>query len=356
MTRVTRFVSSVSELSPKTRFAGFEILQTLGSGGFGITYLARDLKTNAHYAMKEYFPTDLASRGGALSLIVPERNEKRFQQGLDAFYNEANILRGLPKIEGLISVRGLFKRNGTAYVVMEYVDGVKLTDIILGYLKNDRPFPEELVRRFVDSIGQALAVIHKAGLLHRDIKPDNILVRKRDGQPILIDFGAAKHSNTRSEIQAFTPSFAAIEQVPKRLRASDAHYKEGPWTDLFAVSMVAYVMMTGHKPVPAQLRDRSVAKGDPDPYVPVAEHCSDKYSPELCAVVNAGCALDPARRPLDARDYLAQLGIDLKPISKSVETDQRTRRLITPSLKRNAIILGLLAALVIGAVTYGLLQ
>ncbi|MEM6578296.1 MAG: serine/threonine-protein kinase [Pseudomonadota bacterium] len=349
-------MSSVPEISPRTRFAGFEILQTLGSGGFGITYLARDLKTNAHYAMKEYFPTDLASRGGALALIVPDRHQKRFQQGLDAFYNEANILRGLPKIEGLISVRGLFKRNGTAYVVMEYVEGVKLTDIILGYLKHDRPFPEDLVRRFVDSIGQALAVIHKAGLLHRDIKPDNILVRKKDGQPILIDFGAAKHSNMRSEIQAYTPSFAAIEQVPPRLRASTDHYKEGPWTDLFALSMVAYVMMTGRKPVPAELRLRTIAKGEHDPYVPVTETGGEKYSPELCSVVNQGCALDPTRRPLDAKEYLAQLGIDLKPISKTADPGAQGNRTITLHIKREVLLLGGLAVLALLAVTFGLLR
>ncbi len=346
----------MSEIAPNTRFAGFEILKTLGSGGFGITYLARDIKTNAQYAMKEYFPADIVSRSGALNLNVPQKNEKRFQQGLDAFYNEANILRGLPKIEGLIAVRGLFKRNGTAYVVMEYVEGVSLTQIIHGYLNNKRPFPEDLVRMFVDSIGQALAVIHKAGLLHRDIKPDNILVRKSDGQPVLIDFGAAKHSNARAELQAFTPSFAAIEQVPKRLRESKDHYKEGPWTDLFALSMVAYVMMSGQKAVPSEVRDRAVTKGQPDPYIPIAQKCAGKYSPELCDAIDAGCALYPFRRPVDAKDYLAQLGISLRSISKIVASGEGSTKQITPRARRNLIIFSAVGLLIVGAVTFGLLR
>ncbi len=346
----------MSEISPETRFAGFEILGTLGSGGFGITYRARDLKTRTEYAMKEYFPADLVSRGGALSLIVPERNEKRFQQGLEAFYNEANILRGLPKIEGLISVRGLFKRNGTAYVVMEYVEGVKLTDLILGYLRNDRPFPEELIRKFLNSIGQALAVIHKAGLLHRDIKPDNILVRKSDGQPILIDFGAAKHTNSRSEFQAYTPSFAAIEQVPKRLRSDNAHYKEGPWTDLFAMSMVAYVMMTGQKPAPAEVRHRMVLKGEPDPYIPVIKGSDGQYSDDLCALIDAGCALEPTERPVAAKDYLAQIGIDLRPVSKIVGTGGTKEVSFSSRAHRNLIISGGIIAFVVGAIALGLTQ
>ncbi|WP_444455392.1 serine/threonine protein kinase [Rhodobacter capsulatus] len=335
------------------RFAGFEILENLGAGGFGITYLVRDIKTNARYAMKEFFPGDLATRDG-LSVRVNAGQETRFTAGLDAFFKEADILRTLPAVRGLIAVRGLFRRNGTAYVVMEFVDGMSLSDLILGYIKNQRNFPEELIRDFLISIGQALQVIHKVGLIHRDVKPDNIIVRRRDGQPILIDFGASRHVRTASEIVAYTPSFAALEQIPRSLRRTDGHYKEGPWTDLFSLSMVAYAMMSGHKAASAETRITEIVAGRPDPYVPVAQKCGESYSKDLCDLIDFGCALEPLKRPATAREFLKRLGAgtnSLETVDPFAAPPSAGARL---ARRRNALVLAGLAVLVAITVWAGL--
>ncbi|SOC21388.1 serine/threonine protein kinase [Rhodobacter maris] len=338
-----------------TRFAGFELQRVLGAGGFGITYLVRDIKTRTSYAMKEYFPTDIAERDG-LSVRIAPVHQSRFSLGLEAFFQEAEILRSLPAIPGLIVVRGLFRRNGTAYVVMEFVDGKKLSDLLQGYLDAGRPVPEAPIRNLLVSISRALDTVHQAKLIHRDIKPDNIMVRERDGQAILIDFGAARHLRNESENAIYTPSFAALEQIPPPLRRQHGHCKEGPWTDFFALSMVAYVMMTGRKASSAEARAAALAAGEPDPYVPVARAGGGSYSAELCDLVDFGCTLEPLKRPATAREFLACIGK-----STSGATDRGAARRnglprtssIAPKA-RNAFILMGIAALLIGAIWAGL--
>ncbi len=334
------------------RFAGFEILRFLGAGGFGITYLVKDIKTEARYAMKEYFPEDIVERNG-FSLVITQGEETRFSKGLDAFFNEAETLRKLPRIRGLTAVRGLFRRNGTAYVLMEFIDGTSLSDIILGYIKNQRDFPEALVRDFLASIGQALVVVHGAGLIHRDIKPDNIIVRQKDGQPILIDFGASRSTRTRGETGAYTPSFAALEQLPSKLRRSRGHFKEGAWTDIFSLAMVGYVMMTGQKAPSAEVRVGTMSDGRPDPYVPVAQLSGGRYSAELCNLIDFSCALEPLRRPATAREFLG--GIGVKAVSQSIDTHLDLGR-SSKSLrsKRNALVIGIFGLSIIGAVLLGI--
>ncbi len=314
--------------------------------------MVKDIKTEARYAMKEYFPEDIVRRNG-FSLVISRGEEIRFTKGLDAFFNEAETLRKLPKIRGLTAVRGLFRRNGTAYVVMEFVDGTSLSDLILSYIKNQRDFPEALVREFLASIGQALVVVHGAGLIHRDIKPDNIIVRQKDGQPILIDFGASRSTRTPGESGAYTPSFAALEQLPSKVRRSHGHFKEGAWTDLFSLAMVGYVMMTGQKAPPAEARIGAVSDGRPDPYVPVAQLSGGRYSAELCNLIDFSCALEPLRRPATAREFLG--GIGVKAVSQLIDTrldlSGPSKRLRTRS---NALVIGVFGLAIVGAVLLGL--
>lgn len=342
-------------LASGLRFAGFELLRELGAGGFGITYLVRDLKTGVHYAMKEYFPEQLAQRDG-MNVKVIAGHEARFTAGLEAFFKEADVLRTLPAVQGLIAVRGLFRRNGTAYVVMEFVDGPSLTGMILSYLEKQRPFPEDLIRSFMLTIGTALSVVHKAGLIHRDIKPDNILIRKQSGQAILIDFGAARHSRDQAGFSPYTPSFAALEQLPRKLRPAEGHMKEGPWTDFFALSMVAYVMMTGHKAASTEDRIKAISAGQPDPYRPVAELAATSYSKVLCDLVDFGCALEPLKRPATAREYLSKIGglsnsIPLREPSLSGGASGTAHRGL-----RDFLILASVAALIAGAIWLGMTQ
>ena len=300
-------------LKAGTQIGGLEIRSVLGAGGFGITYDVVDLSTGVHYALKEYFPAELAKRAADNSVTVDDKNRKVFDTGLDAFYNEAQLLRTLPRTDGLMSVRGLFKRHGTACVVMELVEGKSLTELTRSYVRNNRHFPEDLIRDFLGSIGGALAQVHSTGLIHRDIKPDNIMVRRSDGQPILIDFGAARE--LRGQVQdavMYTPSYAAYEQVPKKAGGPTRKMPEGPWTDIFSLCVVLYVMMTGQKPPNAVERGAALRKGLPDPYVPVDQKSGGRYSEVLCNLVDSGCQLEPRSRPQSADRVLSLLGIKRK--------------------------------------------
>lgn len=318
-----------------TTIGGLKINRFLGAGGFGITYLATDLKTGSQYALKEYYPADLAKRGARDDVTVDRKNQKMFDTGLDAFYSEANLLRSLPRRDGLMAVRGLFKKHGTAYVVMELIDGKSLTSLIQSYQKNNRHFAEGLVREFLTSIGGALSLVHSAGLIHRDIKPDNIMVRRSDGQPILIDFGAARELSGRERNAAmFTPSFAAIEQIPKQAGGPSSPLQEGPWTDVFSVCVVAYYVMCGEKPPNARTRFEQTETGVGDPYVSIRDRTEGRYTDILCDLVDAGCRLDPESRPADAAAFFGQIApkgvlppIPLKPsdISSRRKTGQQGR-------------------------------
>lgn len=291
-----------------TTIGGLRVNRVLGAGGFGITYLATDLKSGNYYALKEYYPADLASRSPRDDVEVQRKDQKLFDTGLDAFYSEANLLRALPRRDGLMAVRGLFKKHGTAYVVMELIDGKPLTSLIKSYQRNDRFFAEGLVREFLTSVGGALSLVHSAGLIHRDIKPDNIMVRRSDGQPILIDFGAARELSGREKNAAmYTPSFAAIEQIPKQAGGPPKVLEEGPWTDVFSVCVVAYYMMCGEKPPTALTRFKQLESGLGDPYVSIRDRTEGRYTGILCDLVDAGCRLDPESRPGDAAAFFGQI-------------------------------------------------
>jgi len=295
-------------LKPGTALAGFQIQRALGAGGFGITYLAKDLKNGRPYALKEFFPIEICHRGKAEAVSVVRGKSTAFERGLDAFFEEARLLRQLPKTAGLLSVRGLFKKNGTAYVVSEFIDGGAVSDQLTRFFAQDQKIPEHLIREFLEAMTNALATVHEQGLIHRDIKPDNIMVRKSDRQPVLIDFGASKYivsDNTGHAI--YTPNFAAIEQFPPSAGGPDARLREGPWTDIYSLSLVAYVMMTARRVPRSDRRYAAIKAGQPDPYVPLVQSAQDTYSADLCEMIDLGCALMPDDRPADARSFFNML-------------------------------------------------
>ncbi|MBC7992937.1 MAG: serine/threonine protein kinase, partial [Rhizobacter sp.] len=231
-----------------TRLAEFELLCVLGTGGFGIVYLALDHALMRQVAIKEYMPTSLAVRGaGSWVALRTPQHAATFAAGLKSFVNEAQMLASFDH-PSLLKVLRFWEEHGTAYMVMQYYPGLTLKQTLSAM---EEPPTEAWLRSLAEPVLDALEVLHRAGVYHRDVSPDNILMQI-DGPPVLLDFGAARrvvgeHSQALTAI--LKPSFAPIEQY-----ADIVGMRQGPWTDLYAVAAVMYYLIRRQPPVPAAAR------------------------------------------------------------------------------------------------------
>ena len=235
-------------LLPGTRLDEFEIVRVLGAGGFGIVYLALDHVLLRHVAIKEYMPTALAGRGrGAMVSVRSTTLAQTFALGLDSFFSEARMLASFDH-PSLVKVHRFWKANGTAYMVMPYYAGQTLKEA----RREMGAAPDEAwLRAFVEPLLSALELLHGAGVYHRDIAPDNILLLP-DGRPVLLDFGSARRvigDRTQALTAILKPNFAPLEQY-----ADEAGMRQGPWTDLYALGATVHFVLTGQAPTPAVLR------------------------------------------------------------------------------------------------------
>ena len=235
-------------LLPGTRLDEFEIVRVLGAGGFGIVYLALDHVLLRHVAIKEYMPTALAGRGrGAMVSVRSATLAQTFAIGLDSFCSEARMLASFDH-PSLVKVHRFWKANGTAYMVMPYYAGQTLKEARRAM--SEAP-DEAWLRAFVEPLLSALELLHSAGVYHRDIAPDNILLLP-DGRPVLLDFGSARRvigDRTQTLTAILKPNFAPLEQY-----ADEADMRQGPWTDLYALGATVHFVLTGQAPTPAVLR------------------------------------------------------------------------------------------------------
>ncbi|MCF2682604.1 protein kinase domain-containing protein [Faecalicatena contorta] len=244
---------NVHTLPSYTILAGKYLLgRVLGEGGFGITYIAWDLNRECRVAVKEYFPSGLATRdtrlgdGEALT-IMPGEKAAYYRNGLKNFAEEGKNLARFQHLPGIVSVRDFFQDNGTAYIVMDYVEGKNLKQYLREhYEKNGEhaPMEENQILEMMQPLLQALSEIHKAGIIHRDISPENIICGE-DGKITLIDFGAARAA-TGTETKSLTimlkHGYAPEEQYRTR-------GKQGPWTDIYAICATMYQMASGYLPI-----------------------------------------------------------------------------------------------------------
>ncbi|HZP75580.1 MAG TPA: serine/threonine-protein kinase [Pseudolabrys sp.] len=268
-------------LPPGSRLQEFEIESVLGHGGFGITYLAKDTLLDQAVAIKEYFPNELAVRVSDATVSAKSRaDEDDFSSGLQSFLEEARTLARF-RANSIVTVRRFFKANGTGYIVQDYVQGQTLTRRI-----NAAPLLEPELRQILLGLLDGLEVVHDRATLHRDIKPDNIILRD-DGTPVLIDFGAARsylgrHSRSITAIAAggYTP--------PEQWGAGGQH---GPWSDIYALGAVAYRCVTGTSPPVSLQRLRN------DPMSPASVAAAGKYSPQLLALIDSMLQVDESKRP-----------------------------------------------------------
>ncbi len=235
---------SPHHLQPRSILGGKCLIgRVLGEGGFGITYMGWDLNLDLKLAIKEYYPTGFVTRTNTTTnTVTPYRGEKAefFTAGRSRFINEAKTLAKFYTLPGIVSVRDFFLENGTAYIVMEFVEGETLKQRLArvgGKMEATEVF--DLVRPLLRS----LAEMHATGLIHRDISPDNIMITP-EGNVKLIDFGAARDyldSGNRSLSVMLKPGYAPEEQY-------FARGQQGPWTDIYALCATLYRAITGQTP------------------------------------------------------------------------------------------------------------
>ena len=243
----------------------YTIEAVLGHGGFGIVYRARHNELGNRVAIKEYLPAELALREGASVHPRSEACRAGYEEGLRRFRDEARALIEFQAHPSIVSCRDFFRENGTAYLVMEYEDGLPLSELLRRREASGRPFDEADLLAVMVPLLEGLRRVHETEMLHRDIKPSNILVRRSDERPVLIDFGAAKQgvAEHSKSLAPYTEGYAAWEQVGEG--------KLGPWTDLYAVGAVMWRVVAGGNPpwepphpVKVEKRANAVMRGDAD--------------------------------------------------------------------------------------------
>lgn len=246
-------------LKPGTVLAGkFIVGYHLGSGGFGNTYIGWDQILQRKVAIKEFYPEQYCGRGqdGLTVVVTDERLISRYQRGLQQFLVEARNVAALHDVQGVVEISNFFEENGTGYIIMEYLEGMDVKTILQ---KSGNKKDYEWSRRVILTVLYTLKEVHKRGVLHRDIAPDNIFVTK-EGIVKLIDFGAAKNVTVMDSSKDvwLKSGYAPIEQYRNT-------FEQGPYTDLYAVAALFYRMLTGQKPVPA------IDRLEKDPLVPLSD-------------------------------------------------------------------------------------
>lgn len=223
----------------------YRIDRYLSSGGFGNTYIITNLQFDEQFAMKEFFMKGVNERDNDNTTVSVSNkdNHQQFEQQREKFKKEARRLRKLNNPH-IVHVHDLFDENGTTYYVMDLIDGLSISSLIK---QQKKPLPESKALDIVHQVLDALAVVHKEGIWHLDLKPGNIMLDKSD-TAILIDFGASKQisasegNTSTSSALCYTPGYAPSEQIDQNME------RIGPWTDFYALGATLYNMVTCNQP------------------------------------------------------------------------------------------------------------
>lgn len=295
----SRAAAARNALPAGTRLDEFELLQVIGEGGFGIVYLAQDHALQRRVAVKEYLPASLAGRAGGLQVeVLATRQRAVFDAGLDSFVNEARLLARFDH-PALVKVHRFWQAHGTAYMVMPYYEGETLQQALS---RRSDPPDERWLMALLAPLTEALAVIHGAQWLHRDLAPDNILLLADSGRPLLLDFGAARQvigDATQALTAILKPGYAPVEQY-----ADTPALRQGPWTDVYALCAVVYAAITGRKPTPA------VARSVHDELPLLQRSQAGRYSPRFLQAIDAGLRVRPDERTASIAALRQALGLD----------------------------------------------
>lgn len=283
-------VTNTHALPIGTGLGEYTIEAVLGAGGFGITYRALDTRLDTPVALKEYFPASLAYRvDGTTVASRPDGTVGGYDWGMEKFLHEATALARLQH-SNIVGVRRLFRANATAYMVLDYIEGPSLKD----WRKTLRRKPQQAeLDQLLIPLLNALELVHRKGLLHRDIAPKNVMISP-PFTPILIDFGAARQlvaSHSQTFAALLTPGYAPFEQYVASNRG------QGAWTDIYALSASLYELIAGRLPPEAPER---VAE---DMCTPAAEIGLGHYRREFLTAIDWGLKPMPKDRPQSITDW-----------------------------------------------------
>lgn len=276
--------------------------ELLGAGGFGLTYLAYDRSRAETVAIKEFFPGKICRRSQDY-LVIPTRSEDVYNKSVQMFYEEAKTLFKLNGCPSVVNVKGFFRANNTAYLVMEYVEGQSLKEFCRNNMGH---VPVTQAKHITVQAALALSEVHDMGIIHSDISPSNILIAP-DGDIKLIDFGASRSFISKEEVAfqiQLKPSYAPPEQY------GDNKGEIGPWTDIYALACTFIKMVSGESVPSAPERQKGAELPD------LTEWLVDDREKILLAL-NHALELDYQKRYADINRFISDF-------SDYVENDTRT--------------------------------
>jgi serine/threonine protein kinase len=309
--------SQQRELLPGDLVGAFRIERTLGVGGFGITYLALDTGLNVQVAIKEYFPQNAWRDTGSRAVhCYTGGAEQTFQVGLQRFHKEGQTLAQF-KHPNIVRVRQMLPANNTAYLVMDYEQGEELE----AYLRRiGRPLSYQELENIFAPLLDGLRAVHDRGLLHLDIKPENIFLRA-DSTPVLIDFGGARHQLGQAS-RAVSFLVASDGYAPNEQYTGT---QLQPTTDVYAVGATIYRCITGQVPADAPKRGVAMIDGNTDPLPPVRQCVSHGAYPEhFLQTLDDALNMRVSNRPQSVRELQQRL-------FHSIQTHPHPQPLYTPS-------------------------
>ena len=285
-------------LPPGYQLGRYRLLEVLGVGGFGVTYLGEHVGLHHRVAVKEYLPNEFAVREGATVHPKSPADREDFEWGLARFVDEARTLTRF-RHPNLVRVSDYFEANNTAYIVMDYEDGEPLDAL----LERHGTLTEAQLRRVVLPVADGLRQVHAAGFLHRDIKPSNIFVRRSDETPVLLDFGSARQALGRKS-RSMTAIASAGYSPPEQYESQGA---QGAWTDIYALSALCHRAVVGKIPMEAPRRQGQLLRSRVDPLPRLAETAPAGYSRAFLEAVDWGLRVIETERPQSLDEWLARM-------------------------------------------------
>ena len=275
------------------RLANYELTRVLGKGGFGITYLGEDRHLGRRVAIKELLPDTIVARIKEGHVAAQSEDlASNWEWAKERFMEEARVLASF-KHPNIVEVHQLIEANGTVYMVMDYIEGESYEARLR---RIGREADEHSMRLILEPLLAGLEEVHAAGLLHRDIKPDNILLR-RGIQPILLDFGSA-----RKLLEGTTPMTSLVTHGYSPIEQYQVKGKQGPWTDIYALGAVAARAITGEKP------PMSADRMSEDDFVWLSYRGLDGFRPLFMQAIDWALRVKPKDRPQNISEWQASFG------------------------------------------------
>ena len=324
-TRIIDFSDSSDEknsvdqaLPPGTELMGgkFKIDEQVGSGGFGITYLAKDIYLDRDVVIKECFPEAFCCRFGTQVHVTSERYQAQHNKSVDMFMLEARSIAKL-RHPNIVGVHHVFEENKTAYMVLDLIHGRDLLDIIED---DSDPLSHYQIRYILVKTLYAIDLIHRNDLLHRDISPDNILLDKW-GSPSLIDFGAAREDASKKSNEVTTMLMVKDGYSPHEFYVAGG--QQQPCSDLYALGATIYHLISGEAPPNSQTRVAALTNNENDPYVPLAGRFT-QYESSFLEAIDKSLSVPPKDRIASAKGWLSLIETESKKVKMVKMPEART--------------------------------